>query len=93
MKPFYKKLNSLDSTLAKGKDFNQSSKKCDYEEFVWIQAINLCDTPISLHAESIKALAKVHKMKNVIVTSDRIIATHKDFDILIKLLINSIYLN
>lgn len=93
MKTFSKYNFYRDSTLARGVDFDQKKESKNFKRFVWIVAEDLGGTPITSHYRSIIALAKVHKMRGVIITENRIIASHYEFDILIKHLVNSIYLN
>ena len=82
-----------DSTLAKGKDLENNPKGENFKSCAWIKAYDLAGAPISDHYHSIAVLAKVHKMKNVNVTSHMIVASNFDFEILIRHLINSVYLN
>ena len=93
MKTFSKYNFYRDSTLARGVDFDQKKESKNFKRFVWIVAEDLGGTPITSHYRSIIALAKVHKMKGILITKDRIIASHYDFDVLLKHLLNSIYLN
>ena len=93
MKTFSKYNFYRDSTLARGVDFNQKKERKNFKPFVWLVANDFANSPITDHYSSIIALTKIHKMKGIIITKNRIIVSHREFDILVQRLINSIYLN
>ena len=65
----------------------------DFSDCTWIVARELCGQDIAMHFDALYILAKQNKMNNVVLTHNSILATDKDFNKLVKSLIESIYLN